>query len=70
MQLNQKNAKKIAVVTIFLLLSAGCKNTSANSFCLWANPITLSQEEYDTMSEETLRQIDNFNQEFEERCTK
>jgi hypothetical protein len=37
---------------------------------LWANPITLSQEEYDTMSEETLRQIDNFNQEFEESCTK
>jgi hypothetical protein len=36
---------------------------------LWANPITLSQEEYDTMSEETLRQIDNFNQEFEEHCT-
>jgi hypothetical protein len=38
------------------------------SFCLWANPITISQEEYDTMSEETFRQIDNFNQEFEERC--
>ena len=55
---------------ILLLSGAGCANTSANSFCLWANPITLSQEEYDKMSEETLRQIDNFNQEFEERCTK
>lgn len=52
------------------MLNAGCKNISVNNeaFCLWANPITLSQEEYDKMSEETLRQIDNFNQEFEERC--
>ncbi len=55
---------------ILLLSGAGCANTSANSFCLWANPITLSQEEYDKMSEETLRQIDNFNQEVEEHCTK
>ncbi len=51
-----------------LLCVSGCKNTSANSFCLWANPITLSQEEYDKISEETFRQIDNFNQEVEKRC--
>jgi len=38
--------------------------------CLWANPITISQEEYNTISEETFRQIDNFNQELEERCNK
>jgi hypothetical protein len=37
---------------------------------LWAKPITITQEEYDSMSEETFRQIDNFNQEFEERCAK
>ena len=55
---------------ILLLSEIGCANTSVNSFCLWANPITISQEEYDKMSEETMRQIDNFNQEFEEHCTK
>jgi hypothetical protein len=53
---------------IFLLLSAGCKSTSVNNLCLWANPITITKSELDSLSEETLRQIDNFNQEFEERC--
>jgi hypothetical protein len=52
----------------FLLLNAGCKNTSVNNLCLWANPITITQSELNSLSEETLRQIDNFNQEFEERC--
>lgn len=70
MQLNQQSGRKIAVMTIFLLFASGCKNTSGNSFCLWAKPITITQKEYDTISEETFRQIDNFNQEFEERCTK
>jgi hypothetical protein len=53
----------------FLLLNAGCKNTSVNNLCLWANPITITQSELNSLSEETLRQIDNFNQEFEERCS-
>ncbi len=53
---------------ILLLLESGCRNTSANNFCFWADPITISQEEFDKMSEETLRQIDNFNQEWEEKC--
>jgi len=52
----------------FLLLSTGCKNTSVNNLCLWANPITITESELDSLSEETLRQIDNFNAEFEERC--
>ncbi len=55
---------------ILLLLESGCKNTYVDSFCLWANPITINQEEFDKMSEETLRRIDNFDQEFEERCAK
>lgn len=55
---------------ILLLLESGCKNISANNFCLWANPITISQEEFGKMSEETLRQIDNFNQELEGHCDK
>jgi hypothetical protein len=53
---------------IFLLLSAGCVNTSVNNLCLWANPITITESELNSLSEETFRQIDNFNQEFEERC--
>lgn len=39
-----------------------------NNLCLWANPITITGSELNSLSEETLRQIDNFNQEFEERC--
>ena len=57
-------------MTIFLLLESGCKNTSANSFCLWAKPIIITEEEFNSLTEETLRQIDNFNQEFEEHCAK
>jgi hypothetical protein len=52
----------------FLLLNAGCKSTSVNNLCLWANPITITESELNSLSEETLRQIDNFNAEFEEKC--
>ena len=53
-----------------LLFASGCTNTSANSFCLWAKPITITENELNSLTEETLRQIDDFNQEFEEHCTK
>lgn len=68
MRKNLKRGKLIVGMIAFLLLSAGCKNTSVNNLCLWANPITITQSELNSLSEETLRQIDNFNQEFEERC--
>jgi len=68
MQENLKRGKLIVGMIAFLLLNAGCKNTSVNNLCLWANPITITQSELNSLSEETLRQIDNFNQEFEERC--
>jgi len=70
MQLNQKNARQIAVMMTLLLFASGCTNTSANSFCLWAKPITITENELNSLTEETLRQIDDFNQEFEEHCTK
>jgi len=69
MQKNLKRGKLIAGMIAFLLLSAGCKNTSVNNLCLWANPITITESELNLLSKETLRQIDNFNQEFEERCS-
>ena len=68
MQKNLRRGKLIVGMIAFLLLNAGCKNTSVNNLCLWANPITITQSELNSLSEETLRQIDNFNQEFEERC--
>jgi hypothetical protein len=68
MQKNQKRGKLIVGMIAFLLLSTGCKNTSVNNLCLWANPITITQSELNSLSEETLRQIDNFNQEFKEKC--
>jgi len=69
MQKNLERGKLIVGMIAFLLLNAGCKNTSANNLCLWANPITITESELNSLSEETLRQIDNFNQEFEERCS-
>jgi len=68
MQKNLERGKLIVGMIAFLLLSAGCKNTSVNNFCLWANSITITKSELNYLSEETLRQIDNFNAEFEERC--
>ena len=69
MQLNLRKGRLIVGMIVFLLLNAGCKSTSVNNLCLWANPITITESELNSLSEETLRQIDNFNQEFEERCT-
>ena len=67
-QLNLRKGRLIVGTIIFLLLNAGCKSTSVNNLCLWANPITITKSELDFLSKETLRQTVNFNQEFEERC--
>ncbi len=56
---------------IFLLLSAGCADTQLDNFCLWANPIMITKMENEKLlSENTLRQIDDYNQEFEAKCHK
>ena len=56
---------------ILLVLSAGCAVTQLDNFCLWANPIIITNEENDTLlSDNTLRQIDDYNQEWEIRCDK
>ena len=52
---------------VLMLFLAGCQNISENSLC-FLRPITINEFEYNNMSENTLRQIDNFNQEFEEIC--
>lgn len=57
-------------MTMLLLFVNACQSTSVSSFCLWFEPITFTQEEFDTMSEETLRQIDNVNGEYEKQCGK
>lgn len=52
-----------------ILLLNGCTNTSVDNFCLWAKPITVTEDElYNKLSIETIRQIDDYNQEWEERC--
>lgn len=53
---------------VLMLFATGCQNMSENSLCLNLRPITINEFEYNNMSENTLRQIDNFNQEFEEIC--
>jgi len=67
---NLKSGKLIVGMIAFLLLNAGCKNTSVNNLCLWAKPITITESELNSLSEKIFRQIDNFNQEFEEICNK
>ena len=68
MQQNLRKGSLIVGMIAFLLLSAGCKSTSVNNLCLWADPITITELELNSLSKETIHQIDNFNQEFEERC--
>jgi len=56
---------------ILLLLEGGCTATPLNNFCLWANPIMITKAENESLlSENTLRQIDDYNSEWEERCAK
>jgi diphthamide synthase subunit DPH2 len=55
---------------VTLLLLNACTNIPVDNFCLWAKPITISQEELKgAMSMKTLRQIDNYNQEWEIKCS-
>ena len=53
-----------------MLLSSACQSLSADSFCLWFEPITMTGEELHFLSEQTLREIDDVNQEFDEQCNK
>lgn len=49
----------------------GCTtSTHADSFCVWAHPITITDKELNTLSEYTLREIDNYNQNYEKLCIK
>ena len=41
---------------------------SVDNLCLWASPITITEKELNEISEETLRQIYNYNEELEARC--
>ena len=51
MQKNLKRGKLIVGMITFLLLNAGCKNMSANNLCLWANPITITESELNSLSD-------------------
>ena len=53
-----------------MLCVQGCTNTHVDSFCMWAHPITITEQELNTISEYTLREIDNYNQNYEKLCIK
>ena len=55
---------------VIALLSSGCVATGGtiDSFCLWAKPITITDHELKMLSMETLRELDDFNQEWQIRC--
>ena len=64
----KKGAVLVAKIAL-MLLEGGCAATSYNDFCLWANPILITEEENEKLlSENTLRQIDDYNSEWKERC--
>lgn len=52
---------------MILLLNA-CKTIYVSNFCLWASPIIITREELTSLSDGTLRQIDNLNQEYQIQC--
>ena len=71
MQLKLRKGAITAVNLILILLEGGCVNTQSDNFCLWANPILITKEENEKLlSENTLRQIDDYNSEWEMRCDK
>lgn len=54
---------------VLMMFVTGCKNTPVNNVCLWLKPITVTEKERTKLlTEETLRQIYNLNEEFEARC--
>jgi len=64
-----KLGTKHALLIILILLSSACVRTVAtDNFCLWISPISLLDKEIDSLSEDTLRQIDRINNEFDKQC--
>ena len=56
---------------ICLLFVSGCKSSPEiiDSLCLSLRPIIITEEELnEKLTDETLRQIDNFNQEWVTKC--
>lgn len=52
-----------------MMFVVACQNlVVTDSFCLWAEHIRLTKEEINTLSDFSLRQINNFNQEIEVQC--
>jgi hypothetical protein len=59
----------IVIMILLMILSTGCvKTVEINNFCLWSNKIRLLGSEIDVLSEESLRQIDDFNEEYKQQC--
>lgn len=64
----EKDVQLVAVIILILFVS-GCESIPIDNFCLWANPIIVTKEENSNLlSESTLRQIDDYNQEWEVKC--
>ena len=59
-----------ALMIALLLFASACLGTVAtDNFCLWAKPISLLPDEINNcLSEESLRQIDNINNEYDIQC--
>lgn len=62
--------KHLFLELLLCLLLPGCVTVRSDSFCLWANPITITKQELSSLSDYTLREIDNYNQNYETLCGK
>ena len=70
MKLSKLKKIKLKITTFLLMIFvAGCTTTRViDSFCLWAEPITITKKELKEMSDTTLREIYNYNNTVKVKC--
>jgi hypothetical protein len=51
-----------------MLCAQGCGKTYVNDFCIWAEPITITETELASLTDLTLRELDHYNEEYRIKC--
>jgi hypothetical protein len=56
-----------------MMLLSACASTQINNYCLWGEPITVTQDQIDALYKDKsmhslLRQLDNQQQEWQAHC--
>jgi hypothetical protein len=56
------------MVSLLMLCAQGCGKTYVNDFCIWAEPITITETELASLTDLTLRELDHYNEEYRIKC--